>query len=132
MNTLCFDFGNTRLKVACFQNTKLTEVIVIDNDSLISIENLLKRFDFQKSILSSVINHNPEIENLLSAKTKPRTSAPCSVAQRAASSLRIPQIFTFIYVHPFEVVIAFPVKYSVNLPLSSAFHRLKSHSHLPS
>lgn len=70
MNTLCFDFGNTRLKVASFQNTKLTDVIVIDNDSLISIENLLKRFDSQRSILSSVINHNPEIENLLSAKTK--------------------------------------------------------------
>jgi type III pantothenate kinase len=70
MNTLCFDFGNTRLKVACFQNTKLTEVIVIDNDSLTSIENLIKRFDPQKSVLSSVINHNPEIENLLSAKTK--------------------------------------------------------------
>ena len=70
MNTLCFDFGNTRLKVASFQNTKLTEVIVIENDSLISIENLIKRFDAQKSILSSVINHNSEIENLLSAKTK--------------------------------------------------------------
>jgi len=70
MNTLCFDFGNTRLKVACFQNTKLTDVIVIENDSLISIENLIKKVDPQKSILSSVINHNPEIENLLSAKTK--------------------------------------------------------------
>ena len=70
MNTLCFDFGNTRLKVASFQNTKLTDVIVIDSDSLISIDNLLKRFDSQRSILSSVINHNPEIENLLSAKTK--------------------------------------------------------------
>jgi len=70
MNTLCFDFGNTRLKVACFQNTKLTEVIVIENDRLISIENLIKKFDPQRSILSSVVNHNPEIENLLSAKTK--------------------------------------------------------------
>ena len=70
MNTLCFDFGNTRLKVASFQNTKLTDVTVIDSDSLISIDNLLKRFDSQRSILSSVINHNPEIENLLSAKTK--------------------------------------------------------------
>src|SRR5687768_342954 len=70
MNTLCFDFGNTRLKVAAFQNTKLTDVIVIENDSLISIENLIKNFAAQRSILSSVINHNPEIENLLSAKTK--------------------------------------------------------------
>jgi type III pantothenate kinase len=70
MNTLCFDFGNTRLKVACFQNTKLSDVIVIDNDSSVSIENLIKKFDPQRSILSSVINHNPEIEKLLSARTK--------------------------------------------------------------
>jgi type III pantothenate kinase len=70
MNTLCFDFGNTRLKVALFQNAKLTEVIVIENDSIATIESILKRSDSQKTILSSVIDHNPEIETLLSEKTK--------------------------------------------------------------
>ena len=70
MNTLCFDFGNTRLKAALFKDTKLIEVIVIENDNAATIESLLKKLDLQKSILSSVINHNPEIENLLSAKTK--------------------------------------------------------------
>lgn len=70
MNTLCFDFGNTRLKIALFQNAKLTEVIVIENDSIDTIELLLNKFDSQKTILSSVINHNPEIETLLSSKTK--------------------------------------------------------------
>jgi len=39
MNTLCFDFGNTRLKIAFFQNAKFTEVIVIENDEIgIAIE----------------------------------------------------------------------------------------------
>ena len=70
MNTLCFDFGNTRLKVACFQDTKLAEVIVLKNDDIETIGSFIKQFGPEKTILSSVINHNPEIENLLSSKTK--------------------------------------------------------------
>lgn len=70
MNTLCFDFGNTRLKAAIFKDTKLIEVIVIENDNAATIESLLKKLDPQKTILSSVINHNAEIETLLAAKTK--------------------------------------------------------------
>jgi len=70
MNTLCFDFGNTRLKVAFFQNAKLAEVIVIQNDEIDMIGSVLEKFDAHKTILSSVINHNPEIETLLAKKTK--------------------------------------------------------------
>jgi len=70
MNTLCFDFGNTRLKIAFFQNAKLAEVIVIENDEIATIGSILEKFDAQKTILSSVINHNPEIEALLAKKTK--------------------------------------------------------------
>ena len=70
MNTLCFDFGNTRLKTAFFQNAKLAEVIVIENDEIATIISVLEKFDVQKTILSSVINHNPEIETLLAKKTK--------------------------------------------------------------
>ena len=70
MNTLCFDLGNTRLKVAYFQGTQLAEVIVLKNDDIDTIESLIKQFEPQKTILSSVIDHNPGIENLLAAKTK--------------------------------------------------------------
>lgn len=70
MNTLCFDFGNTRLKMAFFQNAKLAEVIIIENDEIATIGPILEKFDAQKTILSSVINHNPEIETLLAKKTK--------------------------------------------------------------
>ena len=70
MNTLCFDFGNTRLKVALFQNAKLAEVIVIQNDEIDMIGSVLEKFEAHKTILSSVINHNPEIETLLAKKTK--------------------------------------------------------------
>jgi type III pantothenate kinase len=70
MNTLCFDFGNTRLKVALFQNAKLAEVIIIENDENRTIESVLKEFEPQKIILSSVINHDPEIETILASKAK--------------------------------------------------------------
>ena len=70
MNTLCFDFGNTRLKIAFFQNAKLAEVVIIENDEIATIESILEKFDAQKTILSSVIDHNPEIETLLTEKTK--------------------------------------------------------------
>jgi len=70
MNTLCFDFGNTRLKVALFQNAKLAEVIVIENDGKGTIEPVLREFEPHKIILSSVINHNAEIETLFASTAK--------------------------------------------------------------
>jgi type III pantothenate kinase len=68
-HTLCFDFGNTRLKCAVFNGPDIKEVITIDNDDPATIKKLIEKFQPEKSILSSVINHNPAIEELLSAKT---------------------------------------------------------------
>jgi type III pantothenate kinase len=70
MNTLCFDFGNTRLKAAFFQHSKLIEIFMFENGSVESIGSILKNLDIQNTILSSVIDHDPEIENLLATKTK--------------------------------------------------------------
>jgi type III pantothenate kinase len=70
MKTLCFDFGNTRLKVAVFDNDNLTAQIILPNGELNTVENLLAVHQPQKTILSSVINHNPAIDNLLAAKTR--------------------------------------------------------------
>jgi len=69
MRTICFDFGNTRLKYAVFDNGELREEAVLDNDSAETIKALLERYHPQKTILSSVINHNTEIETLLAEKT---------------------------------------------------------------
>ena len=68
--TLCLDFGNTRKKAAVFYKSKMKETVVIADDSLESIQSILIRFQPQKSILSSVINHDPAIEELLSEKTQ--------------------------------------------------------------
>ncbi|MBK8141679.1 MAG: type III pantothenate kinase [Chitinophagaceae bacterium] len=68
--TLCFDFGNTRKKVAVFHGAEMKEAIVLPDDGLEIIQSLINKFNPAKSILSSVINHNPVIEELLAATTK--------------------------------------------------------------
>ncbi|MEP6466381.1 MAG: type III pantothenate kinase [Parafilimonas sp.] len=68
--TLCLDFGNTRLKCALFNGDELQKEFVLDDDATSTIENVLSQYKPSKSILSSVINHNAEIETLLASKTK--------------------------------------------------------------
>ena len=69
MTTLCLDFGNTRLKAALFFNDELREVIAINDDPLMGLKNLIEGYQPQASILSSVINHDAAIENLLKERT---------------------------------------------------------------
>ena len=68
--TLCFDFGNTRLKCAVFDDRSLREVIVLENDSAETIEELIKTYRPAKTLLSSVIDHNQEMETILKATTR--------------------------------------------------------------
>lgn len=68
--TLCLDFGNTRKKAAVFHDDELKEVIALPDDSTETILSLIKKFQPVKSILSSVVEHNPAIEEILSANTK--------------------------------------------------------------
>jgi type III pantothenate kinase len=68
--TLCFDFGNTRKKAAVFQKKQIEQVVVLKDDSATTISGLLEKYKPQKSILSSVIEHNPAMEELLTAQTK--------------------------------------------------------------
>ncbi|MEP6845531.1 MAG: type III pantothenate kinase [Panacibacter sp.] len=67
--TLCFDFGNTRLKCAVFENGQLKEIAVLDDVSVGSIQQFIQIHKATHAILSSVIDHPPEIENVLTAKT---------------------------------------------------------------
>jgi type III pantothenate kinase len=68
--TLCFDFGNTRKKVAVFHGAEMKEAIVLSDDAVETIQALIHQFKPTKSILSSVIDHNIAIEELLKTKTK--------------------------------------------------------------
>ena len=67
--TICFDFGNTRLKAAVFNDDIFAEEIVLPNDDTATIESLLAAHRPQKTILSSVVEHNAAIEAVLAAKT---------------------------------------------------------------
>lgn len=68
--TLCFDFGNTRLKCAVFTNGELRDVEIMANDSDETLLALLQQYTPQKAILSSVINHNHGLETILAQKTQ--------------------------------------------------------------
>lgn len=61
--TFCLDFGNTRKKCGIFKGEALQEVVVLQDDY--SLELLVQKYQPLKSILSSVINHNKEVEEIL-------------------------------------------------------------------
>lgn len=63
--TLCFDFGNTRLKCAVFSGNNINDIFVLENDSDETIRDLINKYQPQKTILSSVIDHNINIERIL-------------------------------------------------------------------
>jgi type III pantothenate kinase len=67
--TICLDFGNTRLKAALFTNDQLMEVIHLREDVTEHLLQIIKQHQPHFSILSSVINHSPEVETLLASKT---------------------------------------------------------------
>jgi len=67
--TICFDFGNTRLKYAIFEGKQLHKEAVLQDDKVSTINMIIEEFKPERSILSSVIDHNPDIEILLNEKT---------------------------------------------------------------
>jgi type III pantothenate kinase len=65
--TLCFDFGNTRLKCAVFNGKNIEEVFSLEDDKNETVQHLLNKYHPHRTILSSVVEHNIDIENILSA-----------------------------------------------------------------
>lgn len=64
--TICFDFGNTRLKAAIFKGNQLEKLELLENSSPQSIQKILDQYQPSKTLLSSVIHHDKAIESLLS------------------------------------------------------------------
>ncbi|MBG9375179.1 type III pantothenate kinase [Panacibacter sp. DH6] len=67
--TLCFDFGNTRLKCAVFENDTLITVDVLADANPQTIADLILQHKATHSILSSVVHHDVAIENILQQQT---------------------------------------------------------------
>ena len=68
--TLCLDFGNTRWKAALFEENILNEILILKNDSVQELNSILQTHQPTHSILSSVINHPNQIEELLQLQTR--------------------------------------------------------------
>ena len=68
--TLCIDFGNTRQKAALFHQQQLVDVHYFDDDLASGMESLLRQWQPECSILSSVINHHKSIEDMLHQHTE--------------------------------------------------------------
>ena len=70
VKTLCLDFGNTRLKAAIFNGVELEENFVLNGDGLDDLSAILQNSKPAISILSSVVHHREQIEELLSSSTQ--------------------------------------------------------------
>jgi type III pantothenate kinase len=68
--TLCLDFGNTRLKWAVFSEGEIRHSGVLRDDGGEDLEQCLEAYRPDSSILSSVVDHPAELEELLKSKTK--------------------------------------------------------------
>jgi type III pantothenate kinase len=68
--TLCFDFGNTRMKCAVFTDGEFRQERVLEDDRDETIRALLGQYHPARTILSSVIRHNPGVEEVLRAETR--------------------------------------------------------------
>ncbi len=69
MVTLCLDFGNTRLKAALFVDDKLQKIFLFENDVSSELQGIISEYKPATSILSSVVEHPKEVEEVLSEKT---------------------------------------------------------------
>lgn len=68
--SFCLDFGNTRLKCAVFSGRELQEVIVMPDDQEETLLKMIQQYKPAKSLLSSVVKHNPAIEKVLAQHTR--------------------------------------------------------------
>jgi type III pantothenate kinase len=70
LRTLCLDFGNSRQKAALFEGEDLKEIRVLEDARTDSVDSLLNQWKPDRSILSSVIEHEIALIDLLSTRTQ--------------------------------------------------------------
>ncbi len=56
--TFCLDFGNTKKKIAIFYDDQIVHVVELQEPEIQTLQNLLQQYQPQKSILSSVVQHD--------------------------------------------------------------------------
>jgi type III pantothenate kinase len=67
---LIIDLGNTQTKVGVFLGKELIRKLIFDKNTAFDVKKILAEFpEIKNSIVSSVINHNKDIINILQNKT---------------------------------------------------------------
>lgn len=106
--TLCFDFGNTRLKAAVFENDVIKEVVVLENADEATASSLVKKYNASKAILSSVIHHDAAFEaalaqqlqlHVLNANSKLPITTPVGKPETIGAD-RLALCAAAVYLHP--------------------------------
>ena len=105
---LVVDIGNTRIKLAVFDEGKITEDLVSDRADKFDMTSFLKQRNIRRSIISSVVNHLPSFVNVLRERTNfleftSETSVPVKNLYRTANTLgndRLPTVIAASYDHP--------------------------------
>ncbi len=69
MTTLCLDFGNTRQKAVLFKDGAIKEEFYFSDSIKENIANIIRTHQPERSILSSVIDHDVSIDELLLSAT---------------------------------------------------------------
>jgi type III pantothenate kinase len=69
-HTICIDFGNTRQKAALFHGRELVDIAFFTEDLESSLGGILEKWNPDRSILSSVINHPSAVEKMLLERGK--------------------------------------------------------------
>lgn len=89
--TLCLDFGNSRLKGGLMNGSELTEERFLEGTAA-EMQALLEEFKPDRTILASVIDHDPALEDNLAAyghflKIGPDTPFPITVPSGQAKTV---------------------------------------------
>ncbi|GAB3353874.1 type III pantothenate kinase [Arachidicoccus ginsenosidivorans] len=89
--TLCFDFGNSRLKCALLHGAEVKEERFMEGTAA-EMEALLQEFKPDRTILASVIHHDPDLEKILEdyghfIKIGPDSTFPITVPSGQAKTV---------------------------------------------
>lgn len=114
--TVCFDFGNTRLKFGLFRDDELIKSGELPDKSAETLNRFLDEYQPDNSLLSSVIHHGKEVEQILAGRTDfvllnpsvrlPFTTPVGKPETIGADRLAISAYATVYYPHQNNLVIA--------------------------
>lgn len=108
--TLCFDFGNTKMKCGIFEGDQILALEMLEHRNAADVQLLIQKYRPHAAILSSVIDHDPEIENELKSiehfiKLSHATALPFSTPVSRPDTIGVDRLAVMAYAahfHPKE------------------------------